>query len=128
MNELDTKIQKALQAATELSGPITEPSFTDELMATFHGRHSWLMVGGWIKMAVAGLLFYICAYQFFQQETMMAMIAYATTAVICIVTAATIMLFVWIQMNHNTTVREVKKLELQIALMTHELRQQAKKD
>ncbi|MFT7652684.1 MAG: uncharacterized membrane protein YciS (DUF1049 family) [Limisphaerales bacterium] len=123
MNDLDTKIRQALQAATDLPGGIQEPSLTEEIMATFKGRHSFLNISGAIKMITAGLIFYFCVYQFFQQETMMAMIAYGTATLICMGVACTTMLWLWVQMNHNTTVREIKKLELQISLLTQELQQ-----
>ena len=121
MNDLDVKIRQALQAATELPDAIPEPSLTDEFLATFKGRHSFLNISGAIKMVVAGLIFYFCVYQFFQQETTTGMLAYATAALICMATACTTMLWLWVQMNHNTTVREIKKLELQMALLTAEL-------
>ncbi len=126
MNELDTKIRQALQAATELPGAIPDPSLTDEILETFKGRHSFLNISGAIKMVVGGLIFYFCIYQFFQQDSTMAMIAYATAAVICMGVATTTMLWLWVQMNHNTTVREIKRLELQMALLTQELQQRNK--
>ena len=124
MNDLDTKIRKALQAATELHGSVPEPSFIEEVMEAFRGRHSFLNISGAIKMISAGLIFYFCVYQFFHQTTTMAMLAYASAALICMVVASTTMLWIWVQMNHNSTSREVKKLELQIALLTQELQQQ----
>jgi hypothetical protein len=57
------------------------------------------------------------------QETMMAMIAYASLAIICTVAYAAIFLFIWVQMNHNTTVGEIKRIELQIALLSKQLSQ-----
>ncbi len=124
MNELDTKIRQALRAATELPDSIPEPSLTEEILETFHGRHSFLNISGAIKMVVAGLIFYFCIYQFFQQDSMMALIAYATAALICMLAACTTMLWLWVQMNHNTTVREIKRLELQLNLLTQELKHQ----
>ena len=123
MNELDNRIQAALEAATDLSGPIPEPTFAEEILETFHGKHSWLMIWSWIEMGGAGLLLCFCVYQFFHQETMMAMIAYASAAIICAVSAGCILLFLWIQMNHNITVREVKRLELQIAMLLKHLQE-----
>ena len=123
MNDLDSKIRQALQAATDLSGDIPEPTLTEELVGTFTGRHSFLNISGAIKMIVAGLIFYFCIYQFFQQDSTMAMMAYATAALICMSVACTTMLWLWVQMNHNTTVREIKRLELQVMLLTQTLQQ-----
>jgi len=117
MNELDSRIQGALEAATDLSGPIPEPTLTDEILETFQGRHRWLMILSLIKTGLLGLLLCFCVYQFFQKETIMAMIAYASMTVICIVGYTCLILFLWIQMNHNTIVREIKRMELQLLML-----------
>ena len=122
MNELDTRIQAALQAATELPERIPEPSLADEVLETFQGRHRWLMILSFIKTGFVAALMVFCIFQFFQQESTMAMIAYASATMICAVSYGCLILFLWIQMNHNTTVREVKRLELQLALLTRELK------
>ncbi len=94
-----------------------EPGIVDELLETFRGRHRLILVSGLVKMIAAGLVFYFCIYQFFQQESTMAMLAYATATIICLVVAATSMLFLWIQMNHNTTAREIKRVDLRCAMI-----------
>lgn len=124
MNDLDQRIQEALYAASELPEFIEETTLTQDILDTFQGKHRGLMILSWIKMAVIGALSYFCIYQFFQQESMMAMIAYATATIIFMAGAAVIMLFLWIKMNHNTTTREIKRLELQVALLVRELRQE----
>ncbi len=122
MNHLDQQIQDALQLASEMPDRQEESSLTQDILDTFHGKHRGLMIISWIKMIVIGLLVYFCIYQFFQQDTIMGMIAYATATLICLLSASAILLFIWIRMNHNTTVREIKRLELQVALLTRELR------
>lgn len=123
MNELDSRIQAALQAATDLDGPLPEPTFTKEILETFHGQQGWLLVLSAIKAVFAGALFYFCIYQFFQQESTMAMLAYGFAATMCVVVYGCVFLLLWIQMKHNTTTRELKRLGLQIALMTKQLQQ-----
>ena len=125
MTTLDSKIQAALASASDLPDDITEPNLASDLIDTLHGRHSWLIKWGLVKMALAIIVMCICAYQFFMQETTMAMIAYATGIVICIVAYATIFLFIWVQMNHNTTVTEIKRVELQLALLAKALKDSA---
>ncbi len=122
MNKLDTRIQAALQAATELPETIPEPTLAEEVLETFQGRRRWLMILSFIKLGFVAALLIFCVFQFFQQETTMAMIAYAMGATILAISYGCVFLFLWIQMNHNTTVREVKRLELQLALLTRELK------
>ena len=110
MNHLDTTIKAALQSATDLPEGLKEPNLTEELLTTFNGRHSWLMKWGAVKMGAAIVLMLFCAWQFFQQETTLGLIAYASGVVMCATAYAAIFLFIWVQMNHNTTVREIKRL------------------
>jgi Flp pilus assembly protein TadB len=122
MNQLDIRIQEALQAASELPESIDETTLLQDILDTFQGKHRGLMIITGIKMAVVAFLMLFCIVQFFQQETMMAMMAYATATVVFVVSYACIFLFLWNQMNHNTTAREMKRLELQVALLIRELK------
>ncbi len=122
MNQLDQRIQEALQAASELPESIDETTLLQDILDTFQGKHRGLMIITGIKMAAVAVLMLFCIFQFFQQETMMAMMAYATATVVFVVSYACIFLFLWNQMNHNTTAREIKRLELQVALLIRELK------
>ena len=122
MNQLDKRIQEALQAASELPESIDETTLLQDILDTFQGKHRGLMMITGVKMAVMAILMLFCIFQFFQQETMMAMMAYATATVVFVVSYACIFLFLWNQMNHNTTAREIKRLELQVALLIRELK------
>jgi phosphotransferase system glucose/maltose/N-acetylglucosamine-specific IIC component len=122
MNQLDKRIQEALQAASELPESIDETTLLQDILDTFQGKHRGLMIITGIKMAVVGVLMLLCIFLFFQQETMMAMMAYATATVVFTVSYGCIFLFLWSQMNHNTTEREIKRLELQVALLIRELK------
>jgi phosphotransferase system glucose/maltose/N-acetylglucosamine-specific IIC component len=122
MNQLDKRIQEALQIASELPEPVDETTLLQDILDTFQGKHRGLMILTGIKMAVVGVLMLLCIFQFFQQESMMAMMAYATATVVCAVSYGCIFLLLWSQMNHNTTEREIKRLELQVALLIRELK------
>jgi len=121
MNELDQRIKQALERATDLPESIESPDMADELIEVFQGSRSWIMKWAVFKGASAACLLFFCIYQFFQQTSTMAMLAYASAAMLCAIGYAAVVLFVWIQMQHNNTVREVKKLELQIALLNQQL-------
>ncbi len=122
MNQIDQRIQEALQAASELPESIDETTLRQDILDTFQGKHRGLMIATGIKMTFMAILMIFCAVQFFQQETMMAMMAYATATIVFVVSYACIFLFLWNQMNHNSTAREIKRLELQVALLIRELK------
>jgi Na+/proline symporter len=126
MNQLDKQIdqqtQEALQIASELPESADETTLTQDILDTFKGKHRFLMTISWIKMAVVTVLMCVCVYQFFQQDTIMAMIAYASVTIIFVISYAAIFIFLWSQMNHNTSTRDIKRLELQVALLIRELK------
>lgn len=126
MDKLDQSIMAALESATDLPDHLVEPNLTDEIINTFNGRHSFLMKWAAIKAVFAVGLILFCMVQFFQQETMMAMIAYASLTILCAIAYCGVFLFIWIQMNHNVTVREIKRVELQLALLSEQLAGNAK--
>lgn len=120
-DKLDNQIMAALESATDLPEHLEEPGLTEEIIATFNGRHSFLMKWSAFKAVSAAVLICFCLYQFFQQDTMMALIGYAAATILCAVAYAAVFLVIWIQMNHNRTVREIKRVELQLALLAEKL-------
>jgi hypothetical protein len=62
-------------------------------------------------------LWIFCIYQFFHQEAIMAMIAYASGAIMCAVVIVAITVFFWQEVSKNIFTREIKRLELQVALL-----------
>lgn len=128
MNELDQRIKQALERATDLPEGFESPGVANELVEVFHGQRAWLMKWAVIKMVSAGVIMLFCIYQFFQQTSTMAMMGYASAVLLCAIAYSAVALFVWIQVNHNNTVREVKKLELQIALLNQQMSQKSQGD
>lgn len=112
-----------MNAATELPDNIPEPTLTEELLETITGRHEFLMKWIVIKAVAAVGLMLFCIWQFFQQDSPMAMLAYATAILLCAIGYAAVVTFFWIRLNHNTTIREIKRLELQMALMARQAQQ-----
>jgi hypothetical protein len=52
----------------------------------------------------------------------MSIIAYASATIIGINAYGIVFLFIWAQMNHNSTVSEIKRVKLQLALLTKSLK------
>jgi len=65
-----------------------------------------------------------CAYQFFFQETTMAMIGYAAASILSAITMTTIYVIFYVFLNRHITIREIKRLELQIALLVNKIESQ----
>jgi len=118
MDELDLKIRHMLSEAINQSGESASPSLSEEIRETFHGPHKLLNIGSVVKLVGAGILFYWCVYAFFQQSSVKAMIAYATAAVLCTLTATTTMLWLRGEMYQNAQAKKLRRLELCVLMLT----------
>lgn len=121
MNDLDKIIKDALKGTTDSIGITDDPSMIEGFISTFQGQHKAILILAAIKLIPIAIMMVGSVYLFFQQESTMALIAYASLAIICMVGLMTIYLFLWISLNNNTLHRDVKRLELQIALLLQKL-------
>ena len=116
MTEFDAKIRRALQdEVTEIGDLGAEPSIPEMIAESFRGTSRWLAAYAMLKMAGAFAVATIAAVAFFQVESARAMIGWA--AVFTVSGTAIVMWWMWYWMliNRNSELREIKRLELQIA-------------
>ena len=122
MNELDDTIRNALKSQAQ-HGAIDsdrEPPMRTQIAETFRGRLRWL---AWLAVfyRIVFLVFaVIAAIQFFRVDGTRELIAYATLFLISIVATAFIKLWFWMLLIKNSVIREIKRLELQIAELTQD--------
>ena len=117
MDELDTKIARALSNSHSDISISDDTSMIGDLTGTFDGKYQAFFVLASIKTVAMVTLMFFSIYQFFQQDALMPLIAYASLVVICAITISVIFTFFWITINKNHTLKEIKRLELQIALL-----------
>lgn len=118
-NELDEKIKKALEISSTVF--TDESSVAQEVIDVFKGRYRWLMIYNWIRIFLcAGFMLYFI-YQFFREDDIQMLIAYATAVVVCVIAGSSIILFFFQSVNQNAMKRELKRLELQLALLIKQL-------
>ncbi len=123
MNELDDTIRSALKSQAQHGAidPDREPPMRTQIAETFRGRFRWL---AWLAVfyRIVFLVFaVIAAIQFFRVDGTRELIAYATLFLICVVASAFIKLWYWMLLIKNSVIREIKRLELQIAELTQDL-------
>ena len=105
---------------------VEEAKFYDELNEQnlfgmigdlFKGKLSWIIVIMNI-VSILGVGFFVyCAIQFFNTENTNELIRWGVSGFIIWSFIAMIKLFVWMQMNKNAQMRELKRLELQISIL-----------
>ena len=117
-NSLDNKIHKALMDITDADIQFSDEStIYEDIMDTFSGQYRTIMILTGMKWLVVVALWAFCVYQFFHQQQIMAMIAYASGAIMCSVVIGAIAVFFFQEVNKNIFNREIKRLELQVALL-----------
>jgi hypothetical protein len=123
MNELDRKIREALPAdEAELLGPLDEPSLWQQVLEMFQGRLRWVSV----LVAVGGVAFavfmVVSAVCFFRAESMREMIAWAGGFGLSLIAVSVSRLWFWLLLHRNAVLREVKRVELQLARLSSRLK------
>lgn len=116
MTNLDQAIRQALSvedaeflARFEQEGPIREA------LGTFSGRYGLLNIfAALITFALFGGFVY-CAWQAFTAPDLRDVVLWATGGLLAMIGVAMLKMYFWMEMNKNATLREVKRLELQVA-------------
>lgn len=125
MNDIDAKIREALrQEDAELFAEFEEePSIFEMTMAVFRGRNRWLTIFFgvvWMLAVMAILVFAIV--KFLDAETTRSQLAWSLVSVACMLGVVLIKTWGWLEIHRNYVTREIKRVELQIALLAKRLR------
>ena len=117
MNQLDDAIREALSAedAKALDRYASDPSVVQQVLDAFRGRMALLYAFGWI---IGGALFGVGVYfawRFITAPDVASMLRWLGGAGLAALGVAMVKLWFWAGLQSNAVIREVKRLELQIA-------------
>lgn len=117
MKELDDKIREALRAedAEAFDDWGGEPSMFTLVMDTFRGRHKWLVMMTVFWSLVFLVLAIVSAVKFFNAEDSRNLMLWAVAFLCCMSCVSMMKVWFWMELNKNALMREIKRLELQIA-------------
>lgn len=116
MTNIDSAIRDALSkedaeflARFETENPLREA------LGTFRGAWGPLNIfAAIITFAMFGVFVY-CAWQAFVAPDLRVVVMWSMGAVIAMLAVAMLKMYFWMEMNKNVVLREVKRLELQVA-------------
>ena len=118
MTEFDDKIRQALRAESDnVWKDVEEQGLFEQALGVMRGKHKFLTV---VANAVMALFFAMTVYsaiRFFGAETTRTQIAWSVGFLTSNMIVAMMKLWFWMQMDKNTVIREVKRLELQVATL-----------
>jgi len=116
--EIDQIIHEALsKEEAEFYDQLGEQSLLEMSLGVFQGKNKFIYILTTIMAFAWFVGFVICVVRFIEAETTRELITYAAAGFWCILSVTAIKLWHWMQMNTNRVLREMKRLELQIATM-----------
>ncbi|MEM9648131.1 MAG: DUF6768 family protein [Bacteroidota bacterium] len=120
MEEIDKLIKEALsQEEAKFYDELGEQNILEKLGGVFKGKTAWLaIIMNLVNLVIFGLLIY-CVVQFLDTEATNALIKWGVGITACLASMSMIKLFVWMQMDKNDLLRELKRLELQVSALAH---------
>ena len=124
MNDIDKMIRDALSAEDHdlLADLGDEPTILQMVADTFRGRMKWVVVLVYVATTTFFLLGIFSAVRFLSAETERDLIRWGVALMCCLVVVYAPKIWYWMELNKNTVMREVKRVELQIARLAAEVR------
>lgn len=116
MTNIDQAIRQALSAEdAEFLAKFEDRSPFNEAIGTFTGKWGALNVlAALMTFAMFGAFVY-CAWNAINAAEVRETILWSAGGVIAMLAVAMLKMYFWMEMNKNVTLREIKRLELQVA-------------
>ena len=93
-------------------------------MACFRGRMGWLAVGVAVLTPAFAVFAVVCAVYFFRADSVREMLAWGGGFGCGLIAVTASRLWFWSLMHHYGVLREIKRLEMQVARLMSQLRTQ----
>ena len=100
---------------------LEEQNLIGKLGEVYKGKMGWLaIIMNVFHLVIFGLLIY-CIVQFFGTNATNELIKWASAGFLCMIAMGMMKLYIWMQMDKNDILREMKRLELQVATLLSKL-------
>jgi hypothetical protein len=119
--QIDKIIHEALtQEEAKFYDQLGEQSILEMSIGVFKGKNRGIYLLTFIMSFVLFGVFVFCAIEFYNAETTKEMLLFGGIGFWCMIGVTATKMWYWMQMNTNSILREMKRLELQIAALTNE--------
>jgi hypothetical protein len=124
MTDIDDRIRKSLSSEDQafLEQLDAGGSLYRDIAATFQGRLRWLNTLGWIVGFVLFAVAVFCGWRFVTQPDLRSMQLWGAGAALAVCGIGLIKLWYWGELQANSIVRELKRVELQVASLASAVR------
>jgi hypothetical protein len=118
VKKIDELIKKALTAEeAAFYDELEEQNLMGKLGEVYKGKLGWLAAIMNVVLLLVFLLFIYCLIQFLNTDVTNELIMWSAAGFLCMLSVGMLKLFVWMQMDKNDILRELKRLELQTAVL-----------
>ena len=116
--EIDRLIEQALtEEEAKFYHKLDEQNLIEMFGGLLQGKMKWLTIMTVIVQFIQfgfGIYF---GYRFFNSTELVDLIQFGAGASILLMSVGLLKIFHWMEMNKNATIREIKRLELQVSLL-----------
>lgn len=120
---IDDLIKTALsEEEAEFYEQIDEPSIFELLSDVYKGKQKWIAISGTIMTFVFLILLIYCAIEFYNAKEVRDMLLWGAGGFTCLIAQSMLKLWSWMQMDKNHLLREIKRLELQVAMLSEKVK------
>lgn len=118
--KIDELIKEALtKEEAKFYDELGEQNVLEKLGGVFKGKTAWLaIIMNVVNLLIFAFLIY-CVVQFFNSEATNEIIKWGVGICASLCFMGMIKLYVWMQMDKNDILRELKRLELQVSALAH---------
>jgi len=122
MQDIDQLIKDTLsQDEAKCYDALEEQNIFQMVMGIFKGKNKWIMLMMNVMTFIFFGLFIYCIVQFFEVETTKELLKWGFGSIMFVLGVSMLKVFTWMQMDKNALLREMKRLELQIASLAGRL-------
>lgn len=124
MESIDERIQKALSSEDQafLARMDANGSFYRDIADTFRGHMRWLNALAWVFAFALFAIAITCGWQFVTQTDARSMQLWGVGTILAFLGLGLIKLWFWMELQKVSVMREIKRVELQVASLTAALR------
>ncbi len=122
MEDIDKLIKETLsQEELKFYESLEEQNMFNKIIGLFIGKNKWLLILMNIMTLVFFGLFLYCVVQFFEVSETKELLKWGIGSIIFLLGVSMLKVFAWMQMDKNTILREMKRLELQMSSLLGKL-------
>ena len=122
MEEIDNIIKESLtNEEAEFYSSLREQNLLEMVGGLFKTKMRWLMMLMNIVQVIAFGLFVYCLVKFFNTNLTNELIKWGAGGFLFLLMSSVLKMFSWMQMDKNSILRELKRLELQVASLSSKI-------